>query len=98
MKKTVLLLLVVFSIGFSHAQVNGTGGVRRGGTSMDMRSKMKDRLKTELALSDTETDSVVAIQQSYQYKIRAVKMDTKLDKSAMNASVESCLRLKEKRN
>ncbi|HEX8278757.1 MAG TPA: hypothetical protein VF540_08680 [Segetibacter sp.] len=80
MKKYMTALLIIFLSGFgSYAQTKSSGGVRRGGTSMDITDNMKERIKAALNISDAKTDSVVTIQQTFQYKIRSLKMDTNLN-------------------
>ncbi|MDB5247912.1 MAG: hypothetical protein JWQ40_2306 [Segetibacter sp.] len=80
MKKYILSLsIIVFFASSTFAQSNsGTGGVRRGGTSLEMRERMKERLKEELKINNDQTDSIAAIQNTYQFKIRALKNDTNL--------------------
>jgi hypothetical protein len=77
MKKLILtLLIVVFTVAASFSQEFGVGGVHRGGTSPEMKQKMKERLKTELKLTDDQASAVAVVQQDYQLKMRAVKIDT----------------------
>lgn len=99
-KYFIALMIICIGVANVNAQTNGTGGVRRGGTSIDMRNKVKERVKTELSLSDAKTDSVAAIQQTYQYKLRSLKFDTNIDEESKKTKIaelesERKLKLKE---
>lgn len=77
MKKIVLTsFMIVFFAAASFAQQFGVGGVHRGGTSPEMKQKMKERLKTELKLTDDQVNTVSVLMQDYQLKSRSIKMDT----------------------
>ena len=77
MKKIVVtLVMLIFFAAASFAQEFGTGGVHRGGTSPVMKQRMKERLKTELKLTEDQANAVTVIQQDYVLKARSVKMDT----------------------
>ena len=80
MKKYIVTLFVsLLTVAATFAQTRGTGGVRRGGSSLEIRERVKERLKTELNLTDSQTDSVAAIQQTYEFKIRALKTDSNMN-------------------
>jgi len=50
---------------------------------------MKQRLKDSLQLTDVQADSVAAIQQEFQPRVRAIMMDQSLDQNAKAAQVEA---------
>jgi hypothetical protein len=78
MKKFFLTaLIIIISVAASFSQEFGVGGVHRGGTSPVMKKRMKERIKTELKLTDDQVNTISVIQQDYQLKARAVKIDTK---------------------
>ena len=93
MKHFILMLMVFSTVSMSFAQsTTGTGGVRRGGTSLEMTQKMKDRLKTTLNVNDAQVDSISAIQHAYEYKKRALNGDTnagEADKKQKLAELET---------
>lgn len=78
MKKFFLTaFIIIISVAASFSQEFGVGGVHRGGTSPVMKQRMKERIKTELKLTDDQVNTISVIQQDYQLKTRAVKIDTK---------------------
>jgi Spy/CpxP family protein refolding chaperone len=86
MKKTFLtVLIIIISVAASFSQEFGVGGVHRGGTSPVMKQRMKERLKAELKLTDDQVNTISVIQQDYQLKARAVKIDTKTSDDEKNA-------------
>jgi|GEM_PF-3857003 len=88
MRKSVLVFALILStIAVASAQTYGTGGVRRGGTSLDMRENMKERIKETLKISSSQTDSIAAVEQAYLFKLRAFKTDTNLTDSVRTARV-----------
>lgn len=82
-----LIVLVIFSEVASSQVV--VGGVRRRGTSLDMDDKLKQRLKTDLKLTDSEADSVAMVHQNYSFKLRAVEMDTKISEQERKSQLSS---------
>ena len=91
--KKILLTLLIVALGAtaSFSQTFGIGGVHRGGTSPIMKQRMKDKLKSELKLTDDQANSVTVIQQDYELKARAVKIDTKTsdkEKAALLVPIE----------
>ena len=70
MKKIILLLLLITSLGTSHlfAQNGGGGGQR-------MQKAWQSYLKDSVQLSDVLTDSVMAIRTEYQPQMRTIFMD-----------------------
>lgn len=77
MKKAFITsLIIILASTASFSQTFGIGGVHRGGTSPVMKQRMKEKLKSELQLTDDQANAVVVIQQDYELKARAVKIDT----------------------
>jgi Skp family chaperone for outer membrane proteins len=72
---TALLFTLCASASFS--QKFSIGGVHRGGTSPVNKQKLADRFKSEFKLTDDQANTLVTIQQDYQLKSRAIKIDTK---------------------
>ena len=77
MKKVILTtIVIVLCASASFSQKFTIGGVHRGGTSPVNKQKLAERLKSEFKLTDDQANTVVTIQQDYQLKTRAVKIDT----------------------
>lgn len=55
---------------------------------MEYTEKKKERLKIDLDLTDEQTDFVVAIEQPYQLKVRALKMDTNISEEARQSKIK----------
>jgi hypothetical protein len=86
MKKLIVLFAVVFSlfsIAASAQNGNGNGGNRR--------EMMKQRLKDSLQLTDVQSDSVVAIQQEFQPRVREIMMDQSLDPTTKATKVDAIM-------
>lgn len=82
MNKAILTILIIaFSITAAYSQRFGIGGVHRAGTSPVMKQQVKEKLKSELNLTDDQANAVVVIQQDYELKARAVRIDTKTTKA-----------------
>ena len=77
MKKLFLALTVVFVTAMSaNSQNVASGGFRRAGTKASTRAMQKQEIQAQLGVTEGQAKNVDAIQQNYQLKMRAVKMDT----------------------
>ena len=84
MKKIVTILVLVLSVyGVANAQ-DGQGG-QRGERFKEM---MKQRLKDSLQLSDTQSDSTIAILQEFQPKQRDIFRDQSLSREDKMAKLK----------
>ena len=89
--KTIVLssLIILFSISSSFSQEFGVGGVRRGGTSPNFKQKMKEKLKADLKLTDDQAGTATVVQQNYEFKMRAIKIDTKLSDEERSSKLKA---------
>lgn len=73
MKKIIIAVFILAATaGTAMAQPgNGKGGEK-------MREMMREKIKTELQLTDAQTDSVQAVQHDFQLKTRSLRMDSNL--------------------
>ncbi|WP_207492454.1 hypothetical protein [Aridibaculum aurantiacum] len=87
MKKMFFAICILaLTAGSVMAQTGERGGRARGG---QMNEMMKERLKSELKLTDAQTDSVVAIQQEFQSKAREVRMSQDLSEDDKKKKMEA---------
>jgi hypothetical protein len=82
-----LALITMFFSNLSVAQDVIVGGYRRAGTNEQIKAMHTDKLKDSLGLTTEQAKKVDAIEQDYNLRIRAVKMDTRLSDSAKNAAI-----------
>ncbi len=76
----IALLMVAITAGTAKAQQGGDRNGRPGGGGQ-MREMMKERIKTELKLTDVQADSVMNVQQDFQMKSRDVRMSNNLSEA-----------------
>ena len=74
------LLMVAITSGAAIAQQSGDRPARVGGGGQ-MREIMKERIKTEMRLTDVQVDSVMSVQQDFQMKSRDVRMSNNLSEA-----------------
>ena len=91
MKKIfIAVLLVIVATGTAMAQPGSRDG--RGGR--EMREAMREKMKTELQLSDAQADSVQAVQHEFQMKLRDLRQNHYLNEEQRKAAAKE---LNEKR-
>lgn len=79
MKKIIFFFITALCvISVSSFAQNGGGNVRE---------MMKQRLKDSLQLTTAQIDSVTAIQQEYQPRIRQLRTDTNLDEESKKTEI-----------
>src|SRR5688572_17942112 len=88
MKKLTTFLLITSAFLFSGTAVfaQQTGG---GGQKGQMKEMMRQQLKDSLNLSDALIDSVMAIREEMQPKVREVVMDQSLDEADKKSKMEA---------
>ncbi|MBG9378691.1 hypothetical protein I5907_20835 [Panacibacter sp. DH6] len=84
MKKICSVVLVV-ALSFFALSASAQGGGQKG----QMKEAMRQRLKDSLNLSDVMIDSVVAIRQEMQPKMRAVMTDQSLQEGDKRTRMEA---------
>lgn len=72
------LLFAVFILAISAGTALAQPGNRNGKGGAQMREMMREKMKTELQLTDAQTDSVQAVQHEFQLKTRSIRQDSKL--------------------
>ena len=82
MKKLFACIALVFSLSVVAFNASAQGG---GG----MKENMRQRLKDSVGLSDVMVDSVMAIRQDMQPKMRAVMTDQSLQEEDKRAKMET---------
>ena len=88
MKKIILSLAIVIVTAMgANAQTKGSGGFRRAGTNAQTKAMQKQQIKADLNVTGDQAKNVDAIQQNYQLKMRAVKMDTQLTQADRKAKL-----------
>src|SRR5436309_452903 len=82
MKKVIVLFALAFSlVSITASAQDGNGGNRR--------EMMRQRLKDSLQLTDVQADSVSAIQQDFQPRMRSVRMDQSLSEDAKATQISA---------
>ena len=83
----VAFITVIFS-NFSIAQKVIVGGYRRGGTNEQIKAMQTLKLKDTLGISIEQAKKVDAIEQDYNLRIRAIKLDTRLNVSEKKSKIQ----------
>lgn len=81
---SIAMMLAVFSVTSTYAQQGG------GGQQMDPAARkeaMKQRLKTELSMTDAQADSIASIQQEFRPQMRTIFMNQDLSQDEKMAKI-----------
>lgn len=84
--KKISSVLLMAGVLFFAVNASAQGG---GGQKGQMREAMKQRLKDSLNLSDVMIDSVIAIRQDMQPKMRAVMTDQTMQEADKRTKMEA---------
>jgi hypothetical protein len=90
MKKIItglFLLMVIFSVTKAQAQQSQS----------DRAAAMKQKMKDDLKMTDTQADSVVAIQQDFRPQMRDIYMDQSLSQDDKQAKLAPIIEAQNKR-
>ena len=86
MKKLIVCFVFAAALFLTGTEIYAQGG---GGDKAQMKETMKKKLKDSVGLSDVQVDSVVAIRQDMQPKMKAVMKDESLKDDDKKSKMEA---------